>query len=188
MNKNKALGYILIGAAVVLVALIVFFIVRGINARIPSRMEGGNASSRFTVFEDRIEAGDIEFAGIDGGTFRLSDFRGRNVVINFWAVFCPPCVDELPDFDRAVSVLADMNTVVIAINVTEPAEEIRRFMEQMKITDLDVYLDIAGNSSKTYGIDTIPRTIIIDADGYIRAAARGAVTYDDLINTVGDMR
>jgi hypothetical protein len=73
----------------------------------------------------------------------------------------------------------------VAVNVVEPKDEIEQFLDELKINNLDIYMDINNNASITYSIDTIPRTIIIDEEGVIRYAARGAVTYDDLLNTVG---
>ncbi len=183
--NNKKLLYTIFALALVLVAVAAFFAIKGILSRLPEKDES-DAPQRSVFREtDPTEAADIEFKDLDGNVFQLSDFKGKKVVINFWAVFCPPCVEEMPDFDRAVSDLEDMNAVILALNVVEPKDEIMEFLDELKIENLDIYMDINNNASITYAIDTIPRTIIIDEEGIIRYAARGAVEYDDLVNTVG---
>lgn len=185
MKKNKKGIYIILAVVVIITAAVAFFVGGRLINGTPTTSE---VKSHFSLITEPIEAEDIEFADINGKVYRLSEFEGKNVVVNFWAVFCPPCVEELPDFDKAVAELEDMNTIIIALNVVESPDEVKQFIDKIKIKNLDVYFDINQNSSIAYAIDTIPRTIIIDAKGYIRAVARGAVTYEDLIDTVDKVR
>lgn len=182
--KNKKLLYTIFALALVLVAVVAFFAIKGILDRMPSGDDNGGGEASVFRETEPTQAADIQFKDMDGGVHNLSDFEGKKVVVNFWAVFCPPCVEEMPDFDKAVSELEKMNAVIVALNVVEPKDEIEQFLDELKINNLDIYMDIKNNASITYSIDTIPRTIIIDEEGVIRYAARGAVTYDDLLNTV----
>lgn len=185
--KNKKLLYVILAITTILVAVAVAFAVKGIITRLPEK--GEITVPKKTMFREQtpVEAADIKFEDMDGNVLHLSDFRGKKVVINFWAVFCTPCVKEMPDFDRAVSYLERKNTVILALNVAEPQNEIKEFIEGLGIKNLEIYMDIDNNAAKTYAIDTIPRTIIIDEKGIIRYAARGMVEYDDLVHTVGKL-
>jgi len=183
--KNKKTAYIIIIIAVIAIAAVAFFTVRSLSSRNDKVTE--DKVYRLEVMDEKIEAPDIQFLDMNDNSHQLSDFRGKTVIVNFWAIFCPPCVEELPDFNKAVKVLEDMNTVIIAINVTEGKSDIGDFINSAGLDQLNMYIDINGNSSRTYGIDTIPRTIVIDEDGYVRSAARGAVTYEDLIHIADEL-
>lgn len=178
MKNNKTA----IIVTVVIIAIIVpgFFAIRGLVEK--NTKQAGTEKYRLVLMEEQVEAPDIQFIDLNDNIHRLSDFRGKTVIVNFWAIFCPPCIEELPDFNRAIKELEKYNTVVIALNVTEGKSDIREFIENAKLDQLEVYIDFNGNGSQTYGIDTIPRTIVIDENGYIRSAVRGAVTYEDLIH------
>lgn len=183
--KNKKTAYIIIIVAVIAIAAVAFFALRALASR------NGKVTDekvyRLEVMDEKIEAPDIQFLDMNDNIHQLSDFRGKTVIVNFWAIFCPPCVEELPDFNNAVTVLEDKNTVIIAINVTEGKNDIRDFVNTAGLDQLSMYIDINGNASRTYGIDTIPRTIVIDENGYVRSAARGAVTYEDLIHIADEL-
>lgn len=183
--KNKKAMYIIIIIAAIAVAVIAFLAISSLlskNAKVP-----GDKVYRLELMDDKVEAPDIQFLDMNDNMHLLSDFRGKTVIINFWAIFCPPCIEELPDFNKAVFELEDRNTVIIAINVTEGKSDIKEFIQNAELGNLSVYIDFNNNGSQTYGIDTIPRTIVIDEDGYVRAAARGAVTYEDLIHIADEL-
>ncbi len=180
--QNKKAAYIIIVIAVIAIAVIAFFAIKGLvskNARVP-----GDRSYRLELMEEPVPAPDIQFLDMNDNMHQLSDFRGKTVIVNFWAIFCPPCIEELPDFNKAAAELEELNTVIIAINVTEGKSDIKEFAANMNLSHIDFYIDFNNNGSKTYGIDTIPRTLVIDKNGYVRSAARGAVTYEDLIHIV----
>jgi thiol-disulfide isomerase/thioredoxin len=82
------------------------------------------AGQSMTAIPGKIAAPDFELIDTDGNTHRLSDYRGKTVVINFWATWCPPCREEIPSMNRAYEVLADENVEILAINMGEDEDTI----------------------------------------------------------------
>ncbi len=172
--KNKRILIILIAMVVIAAGLIILFTSGKDEDAKP-------VSMRFSILDEPVQAANIVFSDMQGNRYELDDFEGKNVIINFWAVFCGPCVTELPDFDKAVKEFEAMDTVLLAINIVEPKDEVQEFITNMKLSNLGFYMDIDGNAAYTYSVSTIPRTLVINRDGYIIAAATGSVTYDDLM-------
>lgn len=181
--KNKRVLYIIIVLALIVTSVVVFFAVKSLTGNKENDENTGNqVSARINVLEEPVKAADIEFTDMEGNRYSLSDFEDKNIIINFWAVFCGPCVHELPDFDKAVKEFEALDTVLVAINIVEPKAEIQDFINDLNLADLDFYMDVDGNAANTYSISTIPRTLVINKEGYIIAATIGAITYDDLIS------
>ena len=184
--KNKKTKYLIIIFAVIAIAVLVFFAVRSLTDN--DTGEPREKQYRLVLMENPVEAPDIQFLDMNDDVHQLSDFRGKTVIINFWAIFCPPCIEELPDFNKAVADLSELNTVILAINVTEKKSEIIDFIEKSGLNQLGTYIDLNNNGSATYGIESIPRTIVVDKDGYVRSAVIGAVTYEDLIHIATELK
>ena len=103
---------------------------------------------------------------LDGGgaEVRLADFRGRPVVLNFWATWCAPCVKELPSLVRLQEARGDL--VVIALNVDSKAElPIGDFLEEVEASALEAYTDPKKKLWRAYRLNSLPTTFVIDAEG-----------------------
>lgn len=121
------------------------------------------------------EAPDFEIELIDGETFRLSEQRGKVVLINIWATWCGPCVAEMPDIDQLAQDYAD-ELVVIGVNSGEREQTVIDFVEEngysyLFAADEDYYI-----SGMLYPTTAIPYTIVVDADGVITQLHRGGGT------------
>ena len=121
---------------------------------------GGNAGAEEVQI---AKAADFELQDINGKNFRLSDYAGNVIVLNFFATWCPPCRTEMPDFNRIASEYA-ADVTVIAINVgNEPVSKVRDFVSANGLT-FTVAMD-DGNVSSLYGpIRSIPVTYFINRD------------------------
>jgi cytochrome c biogenesis protein CcmG, thiol:disulfide interchange protein DsbE len=97
----------------------------------------------------------------------LSDFRGKVVVLNFWATWCPPCVEELPSLIQMQQQMKDKGVVVLAISVDEDKSSYDRFLKEHNVTLLTVR-DEAMQSNNLYGTVKFPETYIIDRNGTVR--------------------
>lgn len=106
----------------------------------------------------------------------LADFKGRKVIVNFWASWCPPCVYEMPEFQALHNVLDPEETVLLAINLTDGQRETRALADEFlkeNGLDLNVLYDTKGDAFYGFNISSIPQTFIIDEDGLVQYAIMG---------------
>lgn len=119
-------------------------------------------------------APEISLDLLDGGTMTLSQHKGKDVVIlDFWASWCGPCRMSLPIVADVAAQYASKGVAFYAVNVNESPEKARAFLEQSKLS-MPVALDKDGKAGRLYGADSIPRLVIIDKEGVVRAGHRGA--------------
>jgi cytochrome c biogenesis protein CcmG, thiol:disulfide interchange protein DsbE len=113
----------------------------------------------------------VELAGLRGGRVRLADLRGRPVVVNFWASWCPPCVAEMPDFQRVHRRLGD-RVAFLGVNQRDQ----RRAAEELARTTGVTYplaVDPSGRSFDAFGGRGMPTTVFIRADGTVAEVFAG---------------
>ena len=127
--------------------------------------------------------------GLDGKAVQSADFKGKVVVFNFWATWCPPCVREIPDFVEVQKEFKDKGVVFIGVSVDKPAAEkkttakVKSFVEKMKINYPIVWGD--NKVDKDYGgITNIPHTYVVDKKGVIRASHLGMISKKDLLKSL----
>ncbi|WP_312650874.1 redoxin domain-containing protein [Proteiniclasticum sp.] len=106
----------------------------------------------------------------------LADYKGRKVIVNFWASWCPPCVYEMPEFQTLHDELDPEKTVLLAINLTDGQRETRaladEFLKENNL-DLNVLYDTKGDAFYGFNISSIPQTFVIDDDGLVQYAIMG---------------
>jgi thiol-disulfide isomerase/thioredoxin len=129
-----------------------------------------NAAPRITGI-----APNFEWNAPDGTTKKLSDLRGKTVVINFWATWCAPCREEMPALNR---VAGSSDAVFLAVDLLEDGARARGFMESLAIDRLQPLLDLDGAVTRKYSVLELPQTFFIDPRGVIGHIEHGAVLDD----------
>jgi len=107
----------------------------------------------------------------------LSQFRGQTVVLNFWATWCPPCVEEMPSLVQMQQRLKDKGVTVLAVSVDADEGAYHRFLKDHGVTFLTVR-DADQKSNNLYGTFKFPETYVIDRDGKVRRKFIGAVDWN----------
>uniref|UniRef100_UPI002897B741 peroxiredoxin family protein n=1 Tax=Proteiniclasticum ruminis TaxID=398199 RepID=UPI002897B741 len=106
----------------------------------------------------------------------LADYKGKKVILNFWASWCPPCVFEMPEFQALHDVLDPEETVLLAVNLTDGQRETKaladKFIEENDLT-LNVLYDTTGSAFYEFKVSSIPQTFIIDEEGIVQYAIMG---------------
>jgi len=123
-------------------------------------------------------APEFSLTGEDGNRYRLSDYRGQVVVVNFWATWCPPCRYEMPAMERAYQKLKDEKIVLLAVNVGEDEETVFAFTGQYPVS-FPLLLDRDGTVVKQYPVIGLPTTFVIDPRGKVTHRAVGGREWDD---------
>ena len=128
------------------------------------------------------EAPDFTVYDLEGNAHQLSDFRGKPVLLNFWASWCGPCQMEMPDFQKYYESHGDKVNFVI-VNLTdgqqETVESASAFIAEKGYT-FPVYYDTDIDAAVKYGVSAVPVSYFIDAEGYFVAWAQGALSADML--------
>lgn len=117
------------------------------------------------VAEPHDVAHDFTLTTLDGATVRLSNLRGRWVLVNFWATWCTPCRDEMPYLDRLAFDYADRLTV-LAVNMREPAATVRTFVDALDLR-LPILMQPNDAMLLAYYVRGLPISVLIDPDGNI---------------------
>ena len=132
-------------------------------------------------------APDFRLTDLDGNVVMLSDFRGKTVVLNFWATWCPPCREEMPEFQelwdhRGADGTDDL--VVVAVNFLrdDTVGAATKFIEANEFTFVVVFDTTRGDVAARYGVRGLPATFFIDRNGVVRTTALGPV-FGNLLET-----
>jgi len=127
-------------------------------------------------------APDFTVQDADGNDVKLSDLRGKPVVLNFWASWCPPCKVEMPDFEKVFSELGGNVQFMMVCLVDGERETVKTGAAHITNSGytFPVYYDITMEAAMTYSIRSIPTTYFIDAEGYLVTGAQGAINEETL--------
>lgn len=121
----------------------------------------------------------IPFETVDGRTLSVTDFKGRYVLLNVWATWCPPCVKELPSLDRLQAENGSSTFEVVALSIDRQGREvIEPFYTRTGIKHLAIYLDRNATSMSALRITGLPTTVLLDPAGREIARWAGAREWD----------
>ena len=136
-------------------------------------------SDAFVMAEVPAIAPDTPFALPDGAPAMLSDWRGKVIVLNFWATWCAPCVKELPSLDRLAAALPANSHTVLAVSTDRGGpKKVPPFLKKLKTENLAPYLDAKSALGRAFGMRGLPTTYIIGKDGNVVAKLEGAAEWD----------
>lgn len=152
-----------------------------------SENESKNASAEQKETEQNSLAPDFTVTDENGNQYKLSDFVGKPVILNFWASWCGPCKSEMPDFDEAYKKYKDEINFMM-INLTDGSRETvgtaSSYIEEQGYS-FPVYYDTLSEVTMTYSVYSVPTTYFIDKNGNIIANAQGAIDSETLQKGIG---
>lgn len=127
-------------------------------------------------YQGQVTAQAIQLQDVNGNSISL-DYKGKITVINFWATWCPPCVEEIPSLNRLRRKMQDKPFQLISVNYGESASQIRKFMTNVAV-DFPVLIDPQGKTAGNWKVVAFPSTFVIGPDGRIRYGVNAAIHWD----------
>lgn len=109
----------------------------------------------------------LELADLEGKRHRLADYRGKAVVVNFWATWCVPCRDEMPSLERLRASVEGRPVVILAVNLAEPDSRVRKFLDATPVR-FPILMDRDAAVAKAWQAKLLPATYVLGPDGAIR--------------------
>jgi peroxiredoxin len=113
----------------------------------------------------------------DGRQFRLSEHRGRVVLINFWATWCPPCREEMPSMERLYARQRDRRFTLVAVSLDGNPALVAPYFQQSRLS-FPVVLDPRMDLANSYGVRALPASFLVDPQGTLVAMALGPRAWD----------
>lgn len=167
----------LIGLVIALVAAAAYLTLRDSGPADKPPVRG--AVAKFVLAEKSAMAPETAWRTGDGGEQRMADYRGKVVLVNYWATWCAPCIREMPSLARLRKQLAAEDFALVAISVDLEGRKVAEpFLQQNDLTTLGLYLDNRGTVARAMGVTVMPTTILYDRDGREVGRLAGAAEWD----------
>ena len=169
-RKEKEFNYPM--AVFIFVAVTVLVIILSLNLN-----DSSFKFSNQVAIKDNLPAPDFTFPGLDGKMVSLSDYKGKVVLVNIWATWCPPCVDEMPSMEKLYQKFKGKNFEILAVSIDEPGlKAVAPFMKKSNLT-FPALIDSEGTIKAVYGITGVPESFIIDKQGILIKKIVGPVDW-----------
>ena len=132
-----------------------------------------------TPVNTTIKAPELRFQNMDEEMVDIKDLKGKVVVVNFWATWCPPCRREMGSMERLYQAVKDKNVVILAVNIGEDMDTVFSFLGMVEPTpNFQMLFDYEAVSMDKWGVKGLPTTYIIKPDGTIAYTAVGGREFD----------
>lgn len=153
-----------------------------------SEEEGGEEESSNDVGIDiGDKAPDFSLETMDGKKEKLSDHEGEKVIVNFWATWCPPCREEIPDLQKLYK-NRDVEVLAIDLEETEDnMDDVEEFVYDEFEMEFPVLRDKTSDVANVYQVMAYPTSYMVDSEGYIRYKAMGAMNYEQMEQRLDNM-
>ncbi len=147
---------------------------------VPDAVAQANASQRQLLHPvpGRPFAPHFQLPNLEGEMRRLADFRGKIVIVNFWATWCPPCRFEIPSMQRVWNQLKDKGVMMLAVHVGGDDDKIWTFATDFNV-EFPILIDKTSSVSRAWGTIGLPTTFIVDPEGRMALRAIGGREWDD---------
>lgn len=191
--KKKIFGLLLI------VALIAIALTNFVKTKVAENEKVDTSTTQEVSTKSAQDSGlaihqtapDFKLTTLDGKVVKLSDYRGKKVLLNFWATWCPPCKAEIPHMEKYYKNQAKTDGVeILAVNMTKSDKSkdyIKDFVKSYDIT-YPVLLDEEGKQQEQYEIVTIPTTFIIDTKGKIQNKFVGPMDQNMITKAIATLK
>ena len=148
------------------------------EAQVSAEAASALRAANISVSAQRTDPRDFTLPFLSGGSAALSAYRGKVVILNFWATWCPPCRAEMPSMETLYQRFKDQGLEILAVDSGEEILTVRQFIRRNGYT-FPVMLDRDSRVSDTYGIQAIPTTYILDREGKIIGSIVGSLSWDN---------
>ncbi len=126
-----------------------------------------------------VTAPDFTLEDMDGKSYTLSSLRGKVVMVNFWATWCPPCREEIPSMETVYQALRNEDFIVLAINQWESPDHVFSYMGQLDVyPNFPILFDRDSSISVAFGVQGLPTTLLIDKQGRVVYRAMGGRNFN----------
>ena len=171
---------ILCGAALLVLSLRPARIEKIPQAPAPSLAgEGaGQSLGQFTALSAPLPAPVLSFTTREGAQKQLSDFKGKLVLVNLWATWCGPCVEEMPSLDRLQAKLSDKLTILAISEDRQGETVVAPFLQKNGIQHLAIFLDPKAAATNAFSAQGLPTSYLIARDGTIVGKEEGGAAWD----------
>ena len=166
----------MISVAIKKVAVVILIAAVGLFLLFLFAKEGSRGTK---IIHDGDWAPEFRLQALDGRTVSLADFRGKVVMVHFWATWCPPCVEEMPMLEQLYRSLRAADFEILAVSVDEGgARAVAEFMQRNGL-NLQVLLDTRRSVAGLYGTFKFPETYVVDRQGVVTYKAIGPRDWTD---------
>ena len=133
-------------------------------------------AGEFRAYKEPIGV-ELALEDIDGRPYKLTDYRGQIVLVNFWATWCPPCIEEMPALGRLRQRLADQGFEILAVNMGDQEKSVRDFVRRITVR-FPVLLDPDGTAAREWRVFALPTSFLVNAQGLATHELSGTADWD----------
>jgi len=149
-----------------------------VQAQVSSEAERALRDAKISVLDKRTDPTDFTLPLLGGENVSLSSYKGKVVILNFWATWCPPCRAEMPSMETLYKNFNAQGLEILAVDIGEDSPTVQKFVRSSGYT-FPILLDSSKRISSIYGIKAIPTTYIIDREGKIIGRVIGSIKWDN---------
>ena len=186
-KTTKSIALLLFGIGLILIGIASLMLIPGLEKTTTGDISPATAEAPSAIpAQVDFPAPELRLSDVSGRSLSLTDFAGQVVLVNNWAIWCPPCKRELPDLEQFYQKHKDQNFIIIGIEAGSPEEGVKQFLNETELT-FPIWLDPDEKALDAFRTMDLPSSYVIDGTGQVRLAWVGAVRYDILEKYVAPM-